>query len=223
MFPKAENPRLLLPPSATAHLSPKHPPHTTWSHRDPATPPCFCHLPLLPTPQTSRFFLRLPSCPSPSCLPSQSCTPELHPGSPVLQEGTLGTEAQVAKVVEGNSSEQPPKDKEEGPAAEVGLGAGKTLEEVAPQCPGSLQPRGSLPRCPTSQSLGDFQILCRKNCQILCVGKWGVWVLPEGEQGGREKCPTRTSPSQELLFPLLEERQILAAGSRGRPSWALYL
>lgn len=160
LFPKAENPRLLLPPSATAHLSPKHPPHTTWSHRDPATPPCFCHLPLLPTPQTSRFFLRLPSCPSPSCLPSQSCTPELHPGSPVLQEGTLGTEAQVAKVVEGNSSEQPPKDKEEGPAAEVGLGAGKILEEVTPQCPGSLQPRGSLPGCPTSQSLGDFQILC---------------------------------------------------------------
>uniref|UniRef100_A0A8C3W0K9 Kinesin-like protein n=1 Tax=Catagonus wagneri TaxID=51154 RepID=A0A8C3W0K9_9CETA len=81
-------------------------------------PPCFCHLPLLLLPQTSHFFLRLPSCPAPSCLPSQPCTPELHPGSPVLQEETLGTEAQVAKVMEGNSSEQPPKDAEEGPDPE---------------------------------------------------------------------------------------------------------
>ncbi|XP_077921960.1 kinesin-like protein KIF18B isoform X2 [Halichoerus grypus] len=37
----------------------------------------------------------LPSCPSPSRLSSQPCTPELRPGSAVLQEESLGLETQV--------------------------------------------------------------------------------------------------------------------------------
>ncbi|KAM5213087.1 kinesin-like protein KIF18B isoform 2-T2 [Hipposideros larvatus] len=63
----------------------------------------------------------LPSSSPTSRLPSQPCTPELHPGSTVLQEKSLGTEAQVERVVEGNSSdqEQPPEDKDECPAQEV--------------------------------------------------------------------------------------------------------
>ncbi|EPY89685.1 kinesin family member 18B [Camelus ferus] len=54
-------------------------------------------------------------------LQAEPCTPELRPGSVVLQEESLGTEAQVEKVVERNSSdrEQPLEDKDEGPAAEV--------------------------------------------------------------------------------------------------------
>ncbi|ELR50846.1 Kinesin-like protein KIF18B [Bos mutus] len=63
----------------------------------------------------------LPSCPSPSHLPSQPRTPELQPGSAVLQEESLGSEAPGEKVVDGNSSnrEQPPEDKDEGPAKEI--------------------------------------------------------------------------------------------------------
>ncbi|XP_036197779.1 kinesin-like protein KIF18B isoform X1 [Myotis myotis] len=57
----------------------------------------------------------------PSRLPSQPRTPELHPGSAVLQEESLGTEVQVERVRGGNSSdqEQPSEDKDKDPAKEV--------------------------------------------------------------------------------------------------------
>uniref|UniRef100_A0A452FGP8 Kinesin-like protein n=1 Tax=Capra hircus TaxID=9925 RepID=A0A452FGP8_CAPHI len=73
---------------------------------------------------TRRAGQDLPSCPSPSHLPSQPRTPELQPGSAVLQEESLGSEAPGEKVVDGNSSnrEQPPEDKDEGPAKEAGWG-----------------------------------------------------------------------------------------------------
>ncbi|XP_059763099.1 kinesin-like protein KIF18B [Balaenoptera ricei] len=87
----------------------------------------------------------LPSCPSPSRLPSQPCTPELHPGSAVLQGESLGTEAQVEKVVEGNSSdrEQPPEDKDEGPAEEVPIQVpAQNLKHPLPGSPDlTLQPK----------------------------------------------------------------------------------
>ncbi|XP_070335746.1 kinesin-like protein KIF18B isoform X2 [Odocoileus virginianus] len=59
--------------------------------------------------------------PSPSHLPSQPCTPELQPGSAVLREESLGSEAPGEKVMDGNSShrEQPPEDKNEGLAKEI--------------------------------------------------------------------------------------------------------
>nr|XP_031324463.1 kinesin-like protein KIF18B [Camelus dromedarius] len=92
------------------------------------------------SPKSSPAHQLLPSCPSPSCLPSQPCTPELRPGSVVLQEESLGTEAQVEKVVERNSSdrEQPLEDKDEGPAAEVPT---QVLEQNLRQpSPGSRDP-----------------------------------------------------------------------------------
>ncbi|EHH58211.1 hypothetical protein EGM_08008 [Macaca fascicularis] len=51
----------------------------------------------------------------------QPCTPELPAGPRALQEESLGTEAQVERAMEGNSSdqEQSPKDQGEGPAEEV--------------------------------------------------------------------------------------------------------
>ncbi|XP_011792054.1 PREDICTED: kinesin-like protein KIF18B, partial [Colobus angolensis palliatus] len=51
----------------------------------------------------------------------QPCTPELPAGPRALQEESLGTEAQVERAMEGNSSdqEQSPKDQGEGPAKEV--------------------------------------------------------------------------------------------------------
>ncbi|XP_059937298.1 kinesin-like protein KIF18B isoform X2 [Mesoplodon densirostris] len=87
----------------------------------------------------------LSSCPSPSRLPSQSCTPELRPGSAVLQEESLGTEAQVEKVVEGNSSdrEQPPEGKDEGLAEEVPIQVpAQNLRHPLPGSPDlTLQPK----------------------------------------------------------------------------------
>ncbi|XP_016057558.1 PREDICTED: kinesin-like protein KIF18B [Miniopterus natalensis] len=61
----------------------------------------------------------------PPCLSSQPCTPELHPGSAFLQEKSLGTEAQVERVMEGSSSdqEQPSEDKDKGVAKEVPIQA----------------------------------------------------------------------------------------------------
>uniref|UniRef100_A0A8C6RU80 Kinesin-like protein n=1 Tax=Nannospalax galili TaxID=1026970 RepID=A0A8C6RU80_NANGA len=71
----------------------------------------------LSTPQ------QLPSSPLQSQLHSQSCTPELHKGCGVLQEGSLGTEAQEQRAVEENSSEQeqPSQDMGENPDEELTL------------------------------------------------------------------------------------------------------
>ncbi|XP_075850741.1 LOW QUALITY PROTEIN: kinesin-like protein KIF18B [Microcebus murinus] len=113
---KPENPWLLLPPSFAAHLSPKYPSLMesipSGCHRDPAP---------YPAAQTLTSPLSLPSSPLPPCPLSQPCTPELPMGSGTLQEESLGTEAQVERVVEGNSSdqEQSSVDKDKGPAVEV--------------------------------------------------------------------------------------------------------
>lgn len=54
----------------------------------------------------------------------------------------------MERVVEGNSSdqEQPPEDKDEGPAQEVGLAAGGILEEMFLPNQSPFSP-GSLPEC----------------------------------------------------------------------------
>nr|XP_035972707.1 kinesin-like protein KIF18B isoform X1 [Halichoerus grypus] len=88
----------------------------------------------------------LPSCPSPSRLSSQPCTPELRPGSAVLQEESLGLETQVGRVVEGNSPDQelPQEDKDKGPVEEeVPIQVPEqTLRHSLPRSPGlSLQPK----------------------------------------------------------------------------------
>ncbi|XP_011375424.1 kinesin-like protein KIF18B [Pteropus vampyrus] len=87
----------------------------------------------------------LPSSSPPSCLPSQPRTPELHPGPAVVQEDSLGTEAQVERVMKGNSSdqEQTSEDKNEGPAQEVPIQVPKqSLGHPPPGSPGlTLQPK----------------------------------------------------------------------------------
>lgn len=92
---------LLLPPCysswALYHLVPQR--------------PCPSHF---PTSQPFPLPTSLTSQPSPSGLPSQPCTPELHTGSAVLQEESLGPETQVGRVVERNSPdlELPQEDKD---------------------------------------------------------------------------------------------------------------
>lgn len=185
----------------------------------PASSP-LSHLPLLPTSQTPHFPLSLPSSPLPSCLPSQPCTPELHPGPEVVQEDSLGTEAQMERVTKGNSSdlEQPYEDKNEGPAQEVGPRArGMPLPtHRVPSVPGSL------PGCHilVIRRLSDPVQEGKLFCQILCVRKWGACALPAGEQGewtlaGRKEAPTETWPVQELSFPFWEEGKILRAAYLG--------
>ncbi|XP_063562416.1 kinesin-like protein KIF18B isoform X8 [Gorilla gorilla gorilla] len=87
----------------------------------------------------------LPSSPLPPHPPSQPCTPELPAGPRALQEESLGTEAQVERAMEGNSSdqEQSPEDEDEGPAEEVPT---QTPEQnpthALPESPGlTLQPK----------------------------------------------------------------------------------
>ncbi|XP_006735934.1 kinesin-like protein KIF18B [Leptonychotes weddellii] len=94
---------------------------------------------LLKSPKSGPSQQLLPSCPSPSRLSSQPCTPELHSGSAVLQEESLGLETQVGRVVEGNSPDQelPQEDKDKGPVE----------EEVPIQVPEQIL-RHSLPRSP---------------------------------------------------------------------------
>uniref|UniRef100_A0A8C3W0N9 Kinesin-like protein n=1 Tax=Catagonus wagneri TaxID=51154 RepID=A0A8C3W0N9_9CETA len=101
----------------------------------------------------------------------QPCTPELHPGSPVLQEETLGTEAQVAKVMEGNSSEQPPKDAEEGPAEEVGPGVSEqNLRHPSPGSPDlTLQPKPVVGCLPPQSPSGDRSK--RLALRVLCLAQ----------------------------------------------------
>nr|XP_020027014.1 kinesin-like protein KIF18B isoform X2 [Castor canadensis] len=63
----------------------------------------------------------LPRSPKLGLPQHQSCSPELHEGTRALQQGSLGTEAQEQRDVEGNSSgqQQPPQDKEESHTKEV--------------------------------------------------------------------------------------------------------
>ncbi|XP_021537408.2 LOW QUALITY PROTEIN: kinesin-like protein KIF18B [Neomonachus schauinslandi] len=101
---------------------------------------------LLKSPKSGPSQQLLPSCPSPSRLSSQPCTPELHPGSAVLQEESLGLETQVGRVVEGNSPEQelPQEDTDKGPVEEeVPIQVPEqTLRHSLPRSPGlSLQPK----------------------------------------------------------------------------------
>ncbi|XP_014644581.1 PREDICTED: kinesin-like protein KIF18B [Ceratotherium simum simum] len=96
-------------------------------------------------PQSPKSGPPQPPSTSPSHPPSQPCTPELHPGSAVLQEESLRTEAQLETVVKGNSSdwEQPPEDKDKGPAKEVPSQVPEqNLRHPQPGSPGlTLQPK----------------------------------------------------------------------------------
>ncbi|XP_045045848.2 kinesin-like protein KIF18B [Desmodus rotundus] len=83
----------------------------------------------------------LSSSSPPSLLPSQPCTPELCPDPAVLPEESLGAEAQVGRVEEGSSSdrEQPPEDKEKGPAVEVPVQVPEqSLRQSLPASPGLI-------------------------------------------------------------------------------------
>uniref|UniRef100_A0A8C8ZMI8 Kinesin-like protein n=1 Tax=Prolemur simus TaxID=1328070 RepID=A0A8C8ZMI8_PROSS len=107
-----------------------------------AQPP---HQDFLGSPKLGPPQQHLPSSPLPPCLPSQPCTPELPVGSGALQEESLETEAQVERVVEGNSSdqEQSSKDKDKGPAKEVPIQMlEQSLKHPLPGPPGpTLQPK----------------------------------------------------------------------------------
>ncbi|XP_008589545.1 PREDICTED: kinesin-like protein KIF18B [Galeopterus variegatus] len=98
---------------------------------------------LPPSPKLGPPQRHLPSSPLPSCPPSQPCTPDLHAGSGDLQEESLGTEAEVERAMEENSSdqEQPPKDKVEGPVEEVPtLMPEQNLRHPLPGSPGLTLP-----------------------------------------------------------------------------------
>ncbi|XP_057571752.1 kinesin-like protein KIF18B isoform X2 [Hippopotamus amphibius kiboko] len=126
-----------------------------------------------PCPTSGPPHQPLPRCPSPSRLPSKSCTPEHHPGSAVLQEESLGAEDQVEKVVEGNSSnrEQPPEDKDEGPAEEVPIQVPEqNLRQPSPGSPDpTMQPKPVVDHLPP-QNLGrdhSKQLALR----VLCLAR----------------------------------------------------
>nr|XP_035972708.1 kinesin-like protein KIF18B isoform X2 [Halichoerus grypus] len=116
----------------------------------------------------------LPSCPSPSRLSSQPCTPELRPGSAVLQEESLGLETQVGRVVEGNSPDQelPQEDKDKGPVEEeVPIQVPEqTLRHSLPRSPGlSLQPKPDV-GCLSPQNL-DRDHSKQLALKVLCLAR----------------------------------------------------
>ena len=119
MFLRPEN-HWLLPPSAIAYLLPKLGPIPPDAQR--------------PRPSLLSHLSHSLFSPCPPSLPSPPCTPELHPGSAVLQEESLGLETQVGRVMEENPPDQEPlqNDKDKGLVEEVGLGGGGVVEEVFP-------------------------------------------------------------------------------------------
>ncbi|XP_007180235.1 kinesin-like protein KIF18B isoform X1 [Balaenoptera acutorostrata] len=157
----------------------------------------------------------LPSCPSPSRLPSQPCTPELHPGSAVLQEESLGTEAQVEKVVEGNSSdrEQPPEDKDEGPAEEVPIQVpAQNLRHPLPGSPDlTLQPKPVVDHLPP-QNLGrdrSKQLALR----VLCLAQRQYSLL----QAANLLTPDMIAEFEMLQQLVQEENTEPGAEATGEP------
>ncbi|XP_046532138.1 kinesin-like protein KIF18B [Equus quagga] len=114
-----------------------------------------------------------PLAPPPSHLPSQPCTPELHPGSAVLQEESLGKEPQLERVMEENSSdqEQPLEDKDEGSAQEVPIQVPEqNLRHPPPGSPGlTLQPKPDAGRLsPQNPSRDHSKQLALK---VLCLAQ----------------------------------------------------
>uniref|UniRef100_G1QZ57 Kinesin-like protein n=1 Tax=Nomascus leucogenys TaxID=61853 RepID=G1QZ57_NOMLE len=111
-----------------------------------------------------------PSSPLPPHPPSQPCTPELPAGPRALQEESLGTEAQVERAMEGNSSdqEQSPKDQDEGPAEEVPTQMPEQNPTHAlPESPGvTLQPKPVMGHLSAQELDGDrskqlaLKVLC---------------------------------------------------------------
>ncbi|XP_008054731.2 kinesin-like protein KIF18B [Carlito syrichta] len=79
--------------------------------------------------------------------PHQPCSPELPLGPEAPQEESLGTEAQVERIMDGNSSdqEQSPKDKDKGAAEEVPT----QRPEQKPKCPLPAAPHLTLQPRPT--------------------------------------------------------------------------
>ncbi|XP_034883196.1 kinesin-like protein KIF18B [Mirounga leonina] len=129
---------------------------------------------LLKSPKSGPSQQLLPSCPSPSRLSSQPCTPELHPGSAVLQEESLGLETQVGRVVEGNSPDQelPQEDKDKGPVEEeVPIQVPEqTLRHSLPRSPGlSLQPKPDV-GCLSPQNL-DRDHSKQLALKVLCLAR----------------------------------------------------
>lgn len=240
LFPKPEKHQLPLSPCATAHLFPRHPslilpPGATETPPLPVFPTWPCFPPLKSPP----FPLSLPSCPSPSCLPSQPCNPELHRGSAVLPEESLRLEeAQVGRTRERNSPdwEPPPEDQDADPAKEVGLGASRRLEARS-----LLSSRGL---CSSGFPTWMSYILVIKGlsdpvqegaflCQSLCLEVRSMHVTRRGP--GREEGPRTESLNWDLVsprYPLFLPHPPHLGGVKdfkiclcrgGWPSWTLYL
>ncbi|XP_006897942.1 PREDICTED: kinesin-like protein KIF18B [Elephantulus edwardii] len=96
-----------------------------------------------PFPKLAPLQPHLPDTLSPSHLPSQPCTPELHPGPGILQEDSLKTVPPIERAGKEKSpdQEEPPKDKDEGPAKQVLIPmAEQSLRNPFPGSPGLRQP-----------------------------------------------------------------------------------
>nr|XP_060501851.1 kinesin-like protein KIF18B isoform X1 [Panthera onca] len=158
------------------------------------------------------------ACPSPSHLPSQPCTPELHPGSAVLPEESLGPEAPVGRVMEGNSPdrEPPPEDKEDDPAEEVPIQVPEqTLRHPLPRSPGlTLQPKPDT-GCLSPQNLGRD---CSKQLalKVLCLAQRQYSLL----QAANLLTPDMITEFETLQQLVQEEKAEPRAEASGTPGLA---
>ncbi|XP_029066589.1 kinesin-like protein KIF18B isoform X3 [Monodon monoceros] len=145
----------------------------------------------------------------------QSCTPELRPGSAVLQEESLGTEAQVEKVVEGNSSEreQLPEDKDEGPAEEVPIQVpAQNLRHPLPGSPDlTLQPKPVVDHLPP-QNLGSDRSK-QLALRVLCLAQRQYSLL----QAANLLTPDMIAEFEMLQQLVQEENTEPGAEATGEP------
>ncbi|XP_065753323.1 kinesin-like protein KIF18B [Phocoena phocoena] len=145
----------------------------------------------------------------------QSCTPELRPGSAVLQEESLGTEAQVEKVVEGNSSEreQLPEDKDEGPAEEVPIQVpAQNLRHPLPGSPDlTLQPKPVVDQLPP-QNLGSDRSK-QLALRVLCLAQRQYSLL----QAANLLTPDMIAEFEMLQQLVQEENTEPGAEATGEP------
>lgn len=148
-------------------------------------------------------------------LPSPPCTPELHPGSAVLQEESLGLETQVGRVMEENPPDQEPlqNDKDKGLVEEVLIqGPEQTLRHPLPTSPGlTLQPKPDV-GCLSPQNL-DRDSSKQLALKMLCLAQRQYSLL----QAANLLTPDMITEFETLQQLVQEEKAKPGAKASGTP------
>ncbi|CAK7290646.1 Kinesin-like protein KIF18B [Vulpes lagopus] len=148
-------------------------------------------------------------------LPSPPCTPELHPGSAVLQEESLGLETQVGRVMEEIPPDQEPlqNKKDKGSVEEVLIqGPEQTLRHPLSTSPGlTLQPKPDV-GCLSPQNL-DRDSSKQLALKMLCLAQRQYSLL----QAANLLTPDMITEFETLQQLVQEEKAEPGAKASGTP------